>query len=381
MNYRIFSDGASRGNPGHSGCGFVVYDEDNKIVHEGKRYIGKTTNNQAEYQALLIGLEEATKMLNRISQIDCYLDSELVVKQLNGEYRMKNKELKVHHDAILNIVCNRGNISFHHIPRTKNIIADKLANEAIDEHNNLTNAGGLSDEGKSTMGIEKIMGHNIEYSWFDDYTGGLDETDIDHIHGCLKEGYVEGELCKLDEEGEEQRGWWGKIKEEQNDDEVSIKIPRNIYNQLKDIQKELKTQNGRLAQNPAYEVRVIHQVPSDSLYSEDFEWVNTEDYEDIIEEQDVDEFFEGEEVKKEFKEFKEEKGYHYYEDDYLESLGYERRYFIREPKVVGIFLTEKAAQDYIDTHAHNLNEPFIFGTYLDKNDELLLVRNLILNLK
>ena len=136
MEYILYSDGGARGNPGPAGCGFVIKNTDKEIIHEGSVYIGETTNNQAEYQALLFGIEKI-KELGDVEKATCYLDSELAVKQLNKEYKMKNKDLRVHFDKINIINYELGNcISFHHVVREKNKEADALANKAMDRKNN-----------------------------------------------------------------------------------------------------------------------------------------------------------------------------------------------------------------------------------------------------
>ena len=133
MKYILYSDGGARGNPGPAGCGFVIMNEKKEILYEGSKYIGHTTNNQAEYQALLMGLEKILEF-GDVEKITCYLDSELVVKQLNKEYKMKNKDLRIHFDKINKINFEYKNcISFHHVFREDNKKADKLANQAMDE--------------------------------------------------------------------------------------------------------------------------------------------------------------------------------------------------------------------------------------------------------
>ncbi|MGE3278423.1 MAG: ribonuclease HI family protein [Candidatus Altimarinota bacterium] len=126
----VFSDGGSRGNPGPAGCGAVITDKDGKVLKKLKKYLGVTTNNQAEYQALILGLQAADKM--KAEQITCYLDSLLVVEQLNGKWKVKKAELKPHYELIKGFVLQHPNTRFHHIPREKNTMADQLANEAMD---------------------------------------------------------------------------------------------------------------------------------------------------------------------------------------------------------------------------------------------------------
>ncbi len=135
MKYILHSDGGARGNPGPAGCGFLIQDEHNNILFEGSKYIGETTNNQAEYQALYLGLEKIKELSDsKVETIDCYLDSELVVKQLKKEYKMKNPELRVWFDKVNLINMQLGNcLHFHHIMREQNKKADQLANEAMDK--------------------------------------------------------------------------------------------------------------------------------------------------------------------------------------------------------------------------------------------------------
>lgn len=130
MKLISFSDGGARGNPGPAGIGAVLLNEKNEIVERLSRYIGETTNNQAEYQALIMALEKAKEL--GAAEIQCFLDSELVVKQLNREYKVKNQELAPLFLKIHNLSITFKKISFTHVPREKNKEADVLANEAMD---------------------------------------------------------------------------------------------------------------------------------------------------------------------------------------------------------------------------------------------------------
>ena len=127
----IFSDGGSRGNPGPAACGAVLYNEKKEVVVRFAQYIGKATNNQAEYRALIIGLEKAQKL--KVQDIICYLDSELVVKQLNREYRVKDKDLETLFVKIHNLTLGFKSVTFKHIRREKNKEADRLVNLALDK--------------------------------------------------------------------------------------------------------------------------------------------------------------------------------------------------------------------------------------------------------
>lgn len=126
----IFTDGGARGNPGPSGIGAVIYDENKNVIAEISEYLGVATNNQAEYKALIAAITKAKSL--GASELDCYLDSELVVKQLKREYKVKNKDLAPLFLMIHNLSLNFKKISYTHIPRERNREADRLANEAMD---------------------------------------------------------------------------------------------------------------------------------------------------------------------------------------------------------------------------------------------------------
>ena len=128
---KVFTDGGSRGNPGPSASGFVILDmEDNVLVDKGL-YLGITTNNQAEYTALKLALEECLKM--GILEADVYLDSLLVVNQMKGIFKVKNRDLWPIHDAIKQLAKQFKKISFSHVPREFNKLADAAVNRALDE--------------------------------------------------------------------------------------------------------------------------------------------------------------------------------------------------------------------------------------------------------
>ncbi len=126
----IHSDGGARGNPGPAGIGAILETPDGKMVAEISEFLGHTTNNQAEYRAILAALTKAVDL--GAQQVDCYLDSELVVKQLNGEYKVKNKDLAPLFIKIHNLRLKFKQAKFHHILRDKNKAADRLANLAMD---------------------------------------------------------------------------------------------------------------------------------------------------------------------------------------------------------------------------------------------------------
>lgn len=127
----IYTDGGARGNPGPAAIGVVIYNQSAKIVSKISKYIGDTTNNQAEYQALIEGLTEAAKLGGQ--GIDCYLDSELVVKQMQGKYKVREAGLKDLVMQALRLTAKFSRVDFYHIPREKNKLADKLVNEALNK--------------------------------------------------------------------------------------------------------------------------------------------------------------------------------------------------------------------------------------------------------
>jgi len=128
---KLFADGGSRGNPGPSASGYVLLDmEDNILVDQGV-YLGVTTNNQAEYTALKLGLEEAKKI--GAKEIEVYMDSLLVVNQMKGIFKIKNRELWPIHQAIVELAKGFRKVSYSHVPREFNKLADAAVNRALDE--------------------------------------------------------------------------------------------------------------------------------------------------------------------------------------------------------------------------------------------------------
>src|SRR3989338_4851893 len=122
----IYTDGGARGNPGPAAIGVVIKSDNGTVLKSFGRHIGKATNNQAEYQALIAGLEEAQKM--GAKKVTCFLDSELLVKQLKREYRVKDKELQVLFIKAWNLAVKFKDVSFHHVPRERNKEADTEVN-------------------------------------------------------------------------------------------------------------------------------------------------------------------------------------------------------------------------------------------------------------
>ena len=124
------TDGGARGNPGPAGCGFVI-ESDGELVCTGGRFLGVATNNVAEYEALIWGLENARAC--GFSSITVFADSELLVKQLNGQYKVKNAGLKPLHARASALLREFTNAEVRHVRREMNAAADALANAAMDE--------------------------------------------------------------------------------------------------------------------------------------------------------------------------------------------------------------------------------------------------------
>ena len=128
-NAKLFTDGGARGNPGPAAIGGVLTIGEKKFNFS--EYIGEATNNQAEYQALLKGLQLA--QTHQVEYLTCFLDSELVVRQINREYKVKDAELAILFVKIWNLAQKFKKITFSHVPREMNKTADKLVNEALDK--------------------------------------------------------------------------------------------------------------------------------------------------------------------------------------------------------------------------------------------------------
>jgi len=128
----VYSDGGSRGNPGPSAAGFVVMDETEQVLHEGGMYLGVTTNNVAEYQGVRLGLEKALSM--GMKKVDFRIDSLLVVNQMNGVYVIKNRELWPIHERIKELILQFDKVSFRHVKREFNQLADGMVNKILNAH-------------------------------------------------------------------------------------------------------------------------------------------------------------------------------------------------------------------------------------------------------
>jgi ribonuclease HI len=125
----IYTDGASSGNPGPAAIGAVIRDGQGKVVSRISRSIGRTTNNQAEYRAIIAALEEAARL--GAEKVDIKSDSELVVKQLKGRYRVKKATLRPLYQEVVRLAGTLKAFTITHIPREQNREADSLANQAL----------------------------------------------------------------------------------------------------------------------------------------------------------------------------------------------------------------------------------------------------------
>ena len=132
MKAILYTDGGSRGNPGPAGSGAVLFDEQEEVIAEATRYLGTATNNVAEYTAIIIGMEMA--IAHEVTELDARMDSELAVKQLKGEYRVKNENLARLYLQVIDLSHKFKKVSFTHVRREKNKHADALVNKVIDEN-------------------------------------------------------------------------------------------------------------------------------------------------------------------------------------------------------------------------------------------------------
>ena len=133
-DFTLSTDGGARGNPGPAGAGAVIQDAGGKIVHEISRDLGAMTNNQAEYWALIHGLEALSELGANGKEVLVRMDSELIIEQMKGHYKVKSPVLKPLHDRANSAVADLGgHISFVHVLRHLNKRADELVNQAIDK--------------------------------------------------------------------------------------------------------------------------------------------------------------------------------------------------------------------------------------------------------
>jgi ribonuclease HI len=128
---RLHTDGASRGNPGPAALGAVLTTPDGTVLRELSEYLGTRTNNYAEYQALVRGLQAAREL--GADAVDCFLDSQLVVRQLTGQYKVKHPQIRLLHEEVRRQAAGFAKVTFTHVPREENGAADSLANQALDD--------------------------------------------------------------------------------------------------------------------------------------------------------------------------------------------------------------------------------------------------------
>lgn len=128
----IYSDGGSRGNPGPSASGFVILNNHHDVLHQGGMYLGITTNNQAEYHGVRLGLEKALEM--GVKVVDFRVDSMLVVNQLNGIYAIKNRELWPINERVVDLTKKFDKVTFSHVKREFNQLADGMVNKILNAH-------------------------------------------------------------------------------------------------------------------------------------------------------------------------------------------------------------------------------------------------------
>lgn len=132
MRLKIYTDGGARNNPGPAAIGVIIKNEQNQILKKISKYLGVTTNNQAEYYAVIEALKVALGF--KVEIINIYLDSQLVAEQLNRKFKIKDKDLAPLFVQIWNLSLKFKKITFNHIPREQNKEADKLVNQCLDKN-------------------------------------------------------------------------------------------------------------------------------------------------------------------------------------------------------------------------------------------------------
>lgn len=133
----VYTDGGSRGNPGPAGIGVAIFDDKENLTKTYSKFLGYKTNNEAEYEAVIFALEKVKALVGKEKikalEVEMRMDSQLVERQLNGQYKIENDKLAPLFLKIWNLKVEYGKVRFVHIPREENKEADKLANEAMDE--------------------------------------------------------------------------------------------------------------------------------------------------------------------------------------------------------------------------------------------------------
>lgn len=130
----INTDGGARGNPGPGACGVVIKDQNGNVIKKQGRYLGVCTNNEAEYQGLILGLAAAAEM--GADSVEVLMDSELIIKQLKGQYRVKKPHLAILFNKVKGLEQQIGQVSYFAVPREKNKMADFIVNKVLDEQQN-----------------------------------------------------------------------------------------------------------------------------------------------------------------------------------------------------------------------------------------------------
>ena len=135
--WQIYIDGGARGNPGPAAAGVVIYSPQGSIIKQSGKYLGKTTNNLAEYQGAILGLTELRNLIGRAKAkkiiVRIKSDSELLVKQINHQYKIKNENLTPYFIKLWNLILDFKEVNFIHIPRSENKLADQMVNKTLNE--------------------------------------------------------------------------------------------------------------------------------------------------------------------------------------------------------------------------------------------------------
>lgn len=135
-HFTIHADGGSRGNPGPSGAGAMIRDHLGSSVASVSQFLGTKTNNYAEYEAVILALETLAKLIGAgkvsATEVEVKMDSELVVKQMKGVYKVKHPTMKAQYARLIHAAGMFKDVTFSHVPRAQNSDADALANEAMD---------------------------------------------------------------------------------------------------------------------------------------------------------------------------------------------------------------------------------------------------------
>ena len=134
MILSVYTDGGSRGNPGISGFGVAIYDENNQVIAKLSKFLGVKTNNEAEYLGMIEALTWVNDHSTQISQVHFYSDSQLLIRQILGKYKVKAANIKPLHQTVVQLLSQLKGIPchFHEVLRESNQLADELANQAMD---------------------------------------------------------------------------------------------------------------------------------------------------------------------------------------------------------------------------------------------------------